>query len=338
MTTVTAVVLAHGDEPWLERCVRSLLASAGTDVDVVVVDNDCTSAAAMASVEALPAVTVVRPGSNVGYAAGCNLGAAAARGDVVAFVNSDAEVEPTAVAALAAALRDPGVGLATASVRLADAPDRLNTAGNPWHLTGLVWSGHYGEPADAHTVATEVATVSGAAFAVRRDVWERLGGFDPEWFAYAEDAELSMRAWQQGWRVVFAPDAVVVHHYEFARNRRKSYLLERNRLLNVATLYEARTLLVLAPVLVGFELAVLALAARQGWLAEKLRGYRWILGHRRWLLRRRRLVQSARTRRDRDLAWLFTPTIDAGNVATVAGVGVVNAALAAYWRLARRAL
>ena len=338
MTTVTAVVLAYEDEPWLRRCVDALLASRDVDVDVVLVDNGCTSPALVDDIGGHAQVTVRRPGDNLGYAGGCDAGAEGARGDVLVFVNSDAVVEPGAVAALAGAVRDPAVGLATASVRLGEDPELLNTAGNPVHLVGLSWSGHFGDPAAQWAERRPVASVSGAMFGVRREVWDSLGGFDPTWFAYNEDAELSLRAWQQGWQVVFVPEAVVVHHYEFSRHAGKSYLLERNRLLNVLTLYQLRTLVVLAPVLLGFEVAMLAVAARQGWLREKIRGYTWLAAHLGWLLRRRRQVQAARRRCDRDLAWLLTSRLDPANVALPPGVRALNAVTDGYWRLARRML
>ncbi|MCW2779212.1 MAG: glycosyl transferase family 2, partial [Frankiales bacterium] len=257
--SVTAVVLAYGDEPWVERCVEALLASEGVDVDVVLVDNGCTTGAPD-RLEGRAGVEVVRPGENLGFAGGCNAGAALARGELLALVNADALVAPEALARLGEVAREPEVGLASGSIRLADDPERLNSAGNPLHFSGLSWAGAFGEPAADHAVRTEVLGASGAGVLLRRQLWEELGGFAPEYFAYLEDTELSLRCWQRGLRVVFVPDAVVVHRYEFSRNPLKMYLLERNRLLLVLTLLERRTLLALLPVLVLVELCMVALS------------------------------------------------------------------------------
>ena len=224
----SVIVLAHGAEPLLEECVRALVADGAAEV--VVVDN-MAARGPVAAVAALPRVRILSPGRNLGYAGGCNYAAGHTSGDVLVFVNSDAVVRQGALDALVRRASVPDTGLACASIRLADDPEMLNTAGNPVHYLMFSWVGSLGEPASEHSEVTEVASITGVMFAVRRTVWEELGGFDPDYIAYCEDVYLSMRAWQAGYRVVHEPESVVLHHYEFARNSAKFYLLERNRRL-----------------------------------------------------------------------------------------------------------
>lgn len=328
--TVSAIVLAYGDEPWIERCVASLLASRGVEVQVVVVDNGCTTGA-VDRLDGTDRVVVVRPGRNLGFAGGCNAGAAHAHGDVLALVNADAYVLADTLGRLAAAAQRPGVGAVSASIRLADDPQRLNSAGNPISYVGLSWSGGFGEPASDHATVREVAGASGAGLAIRRQLWEELGGFEPLYFAYHEDAELSWRCWQRGLQVLYVPDAVVVHRYEFSRNPRKYLLVERNRLLFVLTLFDRRTLVLIAPALVAVEAAMLAVGIAQGWWREKLRGYAWLLRHRREVRARRRQLQAERRVPDRALAHLLTGRFTPANVPVPRGGRVVGRVLDAYW-------
>ncbi len=334
-TRVTAVVLAWGDEPVLEEAVRALLASEGVAVDVVLVDNGCTSDA-LPRLAALAGVTVVEPGRNLGFAGGCNLGAARAGGEVLAFVNGDAVVQVDALAALAAAL-DDSVGLATASLRLHGQEDVMNSAGNPVHWSGLSWAGGLGRPAAAYAVPADVASASGAATACRADRFRALGGFCEPMFAYCEDTELSLRCWQRGWRVVYVPDAVVTHRYEFSRNPRKLYLVERNRLFLVLTLWSGRLLGLVAGPLVALELAVLAVALKGGWARHKVAGWWWLLRHAGLVRDRRREVQAARTLPDRDLAHLLTGDVEPG-VPALAAPAVLRRLSRVYWTVVRRAL
>jgi GT2 family glycosyltransferase len=233
---------------------------------------------------------------------------------------------------------EPGVGLATASVRLADRPDVVNSAGNPIHLTGASWSGGFGEPAAAHAEAGDVAAASGAAMAVRRAVWDELGGFAEEFFAYYEDADLSWRAWLRGHRVVFVPEAVVRHRYEFSRNPGKLGLAERNRSVLVLTCWGPRLLLVTAPLLAGMEAMTFGLAVAQGWWREKVGAWVWLVRHRAWVRTRRRLVQQQRVVPDRDLALLLTPDLAPGNVDLPASLLSANRLIRAYWSATRRFL
>ena len=336
-TSITAVIVAYGPGEWLERCVESVLASSGADVDVVLVDNGDTGGG-VDRLDGRPRITVIRPGTNTGFAGGCNAGAAAATGDVVALVNPDVLVDPTALATLARAATEPGIGIATASLRLADRPEILNSVGNPVHYLGLAWAGSYGEPASEHAQRARVATASGACCALRRSLWEELGGFDPAYFAYHEDVELSLRCWQRGLVVTYVPDAVAVHFYEFSRNTLKNQLLERNRWLTLLTLYSTRTLMLLAPALLVFELLMLLTAAAQGWLPAKVAGYRWLVANRAHIRQRRAQLQAERVVADRDLAPILAARIEPANIASPPGMPMLNFVLAAYWSGARRLL
>jgi GT2 family glycosyltransferase len=338
ISSVCVVVLAWGAEPLLEECVRSALESDHTDIRVIVVDNGANPDA-VSSVMGLDRVQVIVPGENLGFAGGCNFGAAAAAAEVLVFLNSDARLAADTARILAQTLdADATVGLAMGSVRLWDEPHLMNTSGNPWHFLGFVWAGGFKEPVADHAVDTEVACASGATMAIRRRDWEDLGGFDPAYFAYHEDAELSLRVWQRGRRVLHVAGAASYHRYEFSRNQRKQFLLERNRLLTLMTHYEARTLILLAPMLVGAELGVMLLAAKQGWLGQKAAGYRWLARNWRHIVQRRREVQSARTVPDWQLAPLFSAALEPAVLGQLPGLGLVNAAGAAYWRAVRRAL
>ncbi len=335
--SVTAVILAYRDEPWLEVSVQAVLESTDVDVDVIVVDNGCTSDA-VDRVKGLAGVRVIRPDRNLGYAGGTVAGAAEATGDYMAFVNSDAVVTPPALARLTAVAAEPDVGLAMGSIRLAADPSLMNTAGNPLHYAGLSWSGGFEQPASAYATRRSVPCGSGCAFVIAAARWREVGGMTAEYFAYHEDAELSVRLWQRALRVEYVPDAVVVHHYEFSRNAFKSYLLERNRLVFVLTTYQAHSLLVLAPMLLVTEVAMVLTALGGGWVSQKAAGWAWLWQHRRWLRAHRTRLQGARTVPDRDIAKIMTGDFRPGNVASVRGQTLYNAVSRGYWSVARRLL
>ncbi|MDG4781312.1 glycosyltransferase family 2 protein [Micromonospora sp. WMMD961] len=330
---ITVVMLAYGPEPYLVDAARAALASTDVTVELIVVDNGCTGGG-IDAVKTLPRVRVLSPEHNTGYAGGCDVGAAEATGDWLAFVNSDAIVAPDALAKVTEVAAEDGVGAAMASIRLADRPELINTAGNPLHFAGLSWAGGNGEPATVHAHRRSVATLSGCCFVIGRRLWRELDGFAPEYFAYHEDTELSLRLRQRGLRLEYVPDAVVRHHYEFSRNTLKLYLVERNRLVTLLTTYQTRTLAVLAPALLLTEAAMLTNALTAGWARHKIRGWRWLWQHRGWVRSRRRQLQAERRVPDGVIADLMTGRLPPTDV-TATGLGAFNAVAGAYWAVAK---
>ena len=289
-------------------------------------------------VEDRDGVAVLRPGRNLGFAAGNNLGAWAATGEALVFLNPDTVVSPGAVAGLVEPLQDPSIGIVTARLRLLDRPETLNSAGNEVHLTGIAWAGSYGEPAASVSALEDVPFPSGAAMAIRRDLFEELGGFTEELFMYQEDLVLGWRVRLRGLRVVVNPAADVLHEYDFGRNPAKHYLLERNRLVFVLSSFSPRLLLLLFPVLASAEVAMLGLALKEGWARDKVAGWGWLLRHAGWLWRQRRETQALRRIDDSELARYLSPVVAPAMIPVPSPVRAINPLVARYWALVKKLL
>ncbi len=109
---------------------------------------------------------------------------------------------------------------------------------------------------------------------IRAEDFDRLGGFSPAIFMYFDDADLGWRARIAGRCVLFCPEAVVEHDYEFDKGPRKWTWLEESRLAAVFEQLRGRTLLLLSPFLLVTELAIIADALRGGWAAAEAAGLR----------------------------------------------------------------
>jgi GT2 family glycosyltransferase len=304
---------------------------------VIVVDNGGSDAEVVAA-EGRAQVRLLEPRENLGFAGGCNFGAAEATSDAIVFLNPDTVVGPGALRQLARTLEDPAIGIAMPRLCLLDRPELLNSGGTVVHVSGLAWAGGFEEPAESIRSLEDVAAASGAALGIRRETFRALGGFTDELFMYQEDVELSWRAHLAGLRVVVDPGADVFHEYEFGRHTSKIALLERNRLIFVLTSYSLRLLFLLGPLLVVFELAMLLLAARRRWFRGKLGGWWWCLRHVRWLAGHRRETKRLRRVPDRDVARFLTPLLDPKMVPLPRGTAFLNRLLGPYWSLVRKAL
>jgi GT2 family glycosyltransferase len=331
----SVVIVAYHAGPALSRCLASLREDRD-EFEIIVVDNGDGDQVSDARED--DSVTVISPGRNLGFAAGCNLGARHAAGEALVFLNPDTVVAPGAVRELELAVQDSMVGIAMARLRLLEEPDLLNSDGNVVHLTGLSWAGGYREPAVGLSEVREVAFPSGAAMAVRAETFRKLGEFTDELFMYLEDLELGWRARLQGLRVIVTPKADVFHEYEFGRHQAKQSLIERNRLVFVFSSYSWRMLLLLAPLLGAAEVGMLGLAAREGWLKGKLAGWAWCVRHIGWLARHRRETQRLRRLPDRELAQFLTPLLDPKVMEVPRIVPLANGLMRRYWWLAQKAL
>jgi GT2 family glycosyltransferase len=323
------VIVTYRPGPGFARCLESL---AGEVDEVVVVDNAGDQG------EGPGIDRLLQPGTNLGFAAGSNLGAREASGDVLVFLNPDTVVAAGAIDRLARALESPDVGIVMARLRLLGEPEKLNSAGVEIHVSGIGWAGGYGEPADSISEVKDVPAPSGTAMAMRAQTFRELGGFAEELFMYLEDLELGWRARLAGLRVVVDPAADVFHEYEYGRNPRKNYLLERNRLVFVLSAYSPRLLALLSPVLISTELGMLALALKEGWARDKLSGWAWLARNGGVLRRRRRSTQALRKVRDRDLANFLTPVFDPQMIPVPGLLRAANPFVRAYWTTVRKLL
>jgi GT2 family glycosyltransferase len=306
-------------------------------VEVLIVDNGA-GGPEIEQARTRDGVRVLEPTENLGFAAGCNFGARDARGDVLVFLNPDTVVAQGAIAQLSRTLDDPSIGIAMARLRLLDEPEKLNSSGVEIHITGIGWAGGYGEPVDSVRELRDVPAPSGTAMAVRADTLRELGGFADELFMYLEDLELGWRARLAGYRVVVDPAADVYHDYEYGRNPRKNYLLERNRLVFCLSAYSARTLLLLAPVLLAAELGMVALSLRERWFRDKLAGWAWLLRHARLVRRRRRQTQGLRRVSDAKLADQLTPVFSPAMLPVPTPLRAANPVVSRYWSIVKKVL
>jgi len=334
---IAVVVVTHQSAEHLAQLIGALLPQLRDDDEVAIVDN--------ASTDGTPALArgldgrlhVIETGANLGFAGGCNVGADATAAPLLLFVNPDSQPDPDCLARLRRAATEHPLWGAWQAAVLIDA-NTINTSGGVVHYLGIGWAGDCGRPAtDLPDEDREIATPSGAALMVRRGDWTTLGGMRPEYFMYSEDLDLGLRLWLAGRRVGIVPGARVIHSYEFDKGSYKWFWMERNRWRTVLSVYPAALLVALAPALAAAELGLLVVAARQGWLAPKLRAQAATIVDLPRTLARRREVQRTRRIATAQFAAHLTASLDSPYL-TAAQHPLLRVPQACYWTLVRRAL
>ena len=329
---VAVVVVTHQSADHLADLLQALLPQLREDDELTIVDNASTDGTPRLAGSFGERVQVIETNANLGFAGGCHVGAESTRAPLLLFLNPDSQPQQGCLERLrAAASEHPDWGAWQAAVLLDD--ERINTSGGVVHYLGFGWAGDCERPiSELPGEDREISFPSGAAMVVRRSAWEQLGGLDRDYFMYGEDLDLGLRLWLAGHRVGLVPGARVTHSYEFDKGSSKWFWLERNRWRTVLSVYPAALLVLLAPALLAAELGLLAVAARQGWLAPKLRAQAAAIGGLPRTLARRRRVQGTRRIGAAELASRLTSSLDSPYL-SAADSRWLSVPQALYWRL-----
>ncbi|MEQ8406014.1 MAG: glycosyltransferase family 2 protein [Oceanicaulis sp.] len=217
--SVSVIMVSYRTGPVLFDAIDAVLDAADVD-ELIVVNHDNPpedEARLTALAAAVDNLTLINTRANLGFAKGCNIGAKAARGAYLFFLNPDAVIAPGAASRLAktlAAMREPAV--AGARIVEADGAEQAGARRGELTLKAAV-NGYLGGPGlrrDHEPMpagAVPMPTVSGAALMISRAGFDQLGGFDDGYFLHVEDIDLCKRARTAGGEVMFEPRAVARH-------------------------------------------------------------------------------------------------------------------------------
>lgn len=224
----------------LGECLESLDRQTHRDFETIVVDN---SGQGLVRRNGLGAgARIVENDRNMGFGAAVNQGIRSSNAPYLAALNDDAAAHPRWLEALVNAMNGrPDAGMCASAVRL-HGEDRLDSAGMLVARDGSSKQRGHLRPPEDFPVAEEALFPSGSAALYRRAMLDEIGGFDDHFFLYCEDTDLGLRARWAGWKCLYAPDAVVEHHYSHSAGGAsplKAYFVERNRLFVVAKNFPA---------------------------------------------------------------------------------------------------
>ncbi|MEM1145000.1 MAG: glycosyltransferase [Pseudomonadota bacterium] len=215
---VSIIVPVYNDYRVTINCLKTVLEhTAGISYELLIADDHSDDLTATID-DRVHGIKVIRTSENLRFLRNCNAAAEQARGEFTVFLNNDTAVTEGWLESLLEPFVDPEVGIAGPKLLFADG--KLQEAG------GIIWrdaSGwNYGRGDDpkkpAYNYRRDVDYVSGACLAIRRTVWESVGGFDERFApAYYEDADICFAARDQGHRVVYQPQSQI-YHFEGVSN------------------------------------------------------------------------------------------------------------------------
>ena len=317
------IVVNYNGKRYVDRCVESIFRSRAADFEVIVCDNGSTDGSADWLEEKfgkdLDRLKVVRLRENLGPAAARNMGAHIARGRYLGFLDNDTEVHPDwAGNAMREFENDPALGIIQCKLLLLKERNKIDYVGEYLGQNGfLVQRSSAGEvDVGQYDQKVDILAAKSAGMFIRRDVFERIGGFDDDYFIYVEETDLGWRSWLAGFKARFVPDSIVFHEFGTStiilgknqNNYNAKFHGTKNYILTLLKNLEFGNALKIIPrhVLLWAGLAWFSLAKGDwrafGWIHSAIW---WNVRNARRTMRKRWLIQECRVLNDKALFRAF---------------------------------
>lgn len=234
---VSVIVINYNGKEFLKDCLESIYGQNYHDFELIVVDNGSTDGSVQFIKEKFPDTILIENKENLGFAVANNQGIEILRGKYVALLNNDTVVDRDWLKNLVTAAESSSedTGMWAGKILSLENPNIIDSVG------GLIISndgiakgrGRLERDIGQYDREEEVFIPSACAALYRKRMFDEVGLFDEDFFAYCEDTDLGLRARLAGWKTISAPKAVVYHHYSGTTGKYtsiKAYLVERNHI------------------------------------------------------------------------------------------------------------
>ncbi len=224
---VSVIIVNHNGIEFVDACLKSVLNSEYKNFEIIFVDNGSTDGSLGYVKKAFgneSRLRFVENRSSVGPAVGRNNGSKIAKGEYLIFLDNDTKVTAGWITGLVEALeKDTSIGAAQAKLLRMDT-DLYDCAGDYLGPLGFLIERSRGQADKGQLDFTaDILSAKSAASIIRKDLFDRIGGFDVDYYMYLEETDLSWRVWLAGFRVLFVPRAIVYHAFNTPKKDFKRY-------------------------------------------------------------------------------------------------------------------
>ena len=266
LTNTSVVIVTYNHKNYLQKCLDSIPAK----VEVIVIDNSSNDGTPEFIEEKYPQVKLIKSKKNLGYGKGVNLGVKNSNNDYIVILNPDTIVQDNSFEELIKPLIDDENIITVPKVLLYDGSG-INTCGNIEHFTGLTFTRDLREVKEYHDEIIYLSGLSGVCFAIKKDLYNEIGGFDENIFLYMEDTELSWKINSKGYKIQYVPNSIFRHDYKLNVPAEKIYHLERGRYIILRKYFSWKQFLMFLPSIFITELFTFGYASFKGFNGIKFK-------------------------------------------------------------------
>ena len=219
---VSIIILSYNTESLLSDCLQSVFSvTKGEDAEVIVVDNASSDQSVAMVRKDFPQVKLIANKTNVGFSKGSNIGAKHAKGEFLCFLNSDTLLTSFVTKKIDSLFEDAKVGV-VGGILENEEKTRQRSYGSYYFLPQLfamLFFGDNGKEISLESKQETVDWVSGGFMITRRELFERLSGFDETFFMYIEDMEFCYRVHKIDLAVLYDSSFRAIHKEQGSSNR-----------------------------------------------------------------------------------------------------------------------
>lgn len=315
---ISIIIVNYRNYGKLRDCLTSVNSSLYSNLEIVVVDNSSDELELERVRRDFKSAKFFTLKGNLNYAEGNNFGFSRCSGDFIVILNNDTVVEENWLEPLVNAATLNPCAFYQPKILFLESPDVVNSLGNTVHVLGFAFPLGINSNVSASSQSQEITEVfycSGACIFVSRNVLEKLGGFDSNYWTYYEDVNLGWRGKLLGFRSYVVPSSTIYHSWGATHGQKltpaKLYLLERGRLSSLLRNYSLRSLLILIPFIFLLDLFLfIYLIPNKGMAIAKWKASISLLKAFRILLSQRKGIQSLRVINDGELSKFLNHSIN----------------------------
>lgn len=215
---ISVIIVNWNGEKIIDTCISSLYKQNYKNFEVIVVDNNSTDKSKDVVKKKFKKVKLVDNKQNVGFAEGNNIGIKHAKGKFILLLNTDAIITARLLDRLLESLqKDETLGIVQPKILYQSnenhADDTINSVGTFLTNSGFLYYPGYGKSDNNldYKKEKEIFSAYGACMLIKKEVIEKIGLFDADYFMYFEETDFCMRAWLSGWRIKYIPHAHIYH-------------------------------------------------------------------------------------------------------------------------------
>ena len=312
LSNLTLCMVNYNGEKYLEESLGSVFTQRERFNEFLLIDNASEDKSIEIVRERFPAVKVIKLDKNMGPDFARNTGFKEASSDLILFMDNDVSLALSCPDGLLQAMKSyPSTAVAVPRVLYASNKTTIQFDGADCHFLGLMALRNANQSLDKSTHETrKTGSLVTACFLLDRRKLGNIDPFDDSFFFNYEDHDFGIRIRGLGHDILSVPAALCYHgegteglslRHGGKYSKIRAYNLIRNRWIIILKNYELRTMVLLTPVFVVYEIFQIGGVLKKGWFLEWLRALLWIFLHPIEICRKRRIVQRSKRTRDREI-------------------------------------